>query len=76
MKRYFYNYFYNSSSIKIFLNLICGLICATCGLANSIIWQNKKGIIAFIVLIVLGVTVTIVRVILSSKNDNTGDGSV
>lgn len=68
MKRLFCNYFYNSSPMKIFLNLVCGLTCATCGLANSIIWENNKGIIIFVVLIVFGITVTIVRAILSLKN--------
>lgn len=68
MKRFFYNYFYNSSPKKNFLNLICGLICATCGLANSIIWENNKGIIIFVVLIVFDIVVTIVRAILSLKN--------
>lgn len=68
MKRFFYNYFYNSSPQKIFLNLICGLICATCGLANSIIWENNKGIIIFVVLIVFVIAATIARAILSLKN--------
>lgn len=68
MKRFFYNYFYNSSPKKVFLSFIWGLSCAICGLANSIIWEDNKEIIIFVVLIVLVIAVTIARVILSLKN--------
>ncbi len=67
MKRFFYNFFYKSPPKKIFLSLICSLYWAIWGLCHSIIYENNKGIIIFVVLIVFYIVVTIVRAILSLK---------